>query len=105
MITRQDILAGGSFTVALCRLTTRKYVFNVVKDGDMLRVHGTQLGGRFHYIGLLYPESGHLARTSKTLKDRHIVTANVFRWVISMLWGYNEFPKSVHIQLLESELC
>ncbi len=102
MITKQDILDGGNFIVSI---PNREYTFNLIKDGGTLKVRGAMSGGRLHYIGSLYPKSGHLLRTSKTLKERHTGIADVFRWIVSMLWVPNELPKNVSIKFLETESC
>ncbi len=105
MITKDEILGGLEFNIHRVD-TSDSYQYTVVKcDDDTLRVYGAKAGGKLRYIGVLFPTSGHLLTTSKTLKDRHIKVSKVFRWVISTIWESNTFPENYNIMKLDCVQC
>ena len=67
-------------------LERRGFYFQVRKTATGLHIYGAPEGGKPKYIGILYPKSGHLKRTSKTLLDRHQQTSAVFLWAMSLIW-------------------
>ena len=78
------------------------YLYQVRKvDGDFI-VHGAWLGGRLHCLGKLYPSSGHLLRTTKTLKTRHLKVADSFRWIVSLLWWSGSLPDAYTLKPVEA---
>ena len=97
MIDKAFILSGDVSFKIVSRADTTVYKYRVCNEPRGFVVHGAQVGGRLHYLGVLYPESGHLMRTSKTLKTRHTRVAEVFRWLVALLWWSKGLPAGYEI--------
>ena len=85
MVDKEFILKGDiDFKVS--RTNGMYFYFQVRKTPTGLHIYGARDGGKPKYIGILYPKSGHLQRTTKTLMERHQQTSAVFLWVMSLIW-------------------
>ncbi len=102
MINKAFILSGDAKFEVRCDSIDVNYWYRVRKVAEEFIVHGAQKGGRLHYLGTLYPSSGHLLRTTKTLKTRHTKIADSFRWVVSLLWWSGSLPDSYVIKPVET---
>lgn len=101
MVDKAFILSGNAAFEIQCDSLSINYWYQIRKVAGVFIVQGAQQGGRLHCLGELYPISGHLLRTTKTLKTRHTKIADSFRWIVSLLWWSGSLPDAYTLRPVE----